>query len=47
MADVGDISLLVKTTSDKRVLKKRKKKTPKKEAYTMVNSYKNEISIGE
>jgi len=46
MADVGDISLLVKTTSDKRVLKK-KKKTPKKEAYTMVNSYKNEISIGE
>jgi len=29
MADVGDISLLVKTTSDKRVLKKKKKNTKK------------------
>jgi len=34
MADVGDISLLVKTTSDKRVLKKRKK-TPTKRKHTL------------
>jgi len=44
-----DIFLLVNTTNDKRKLRQKGKKTetPKKESYTEVNSYKNEISIGE
>ena len=44
-----DISLLVKSTNNKRKCwkNKKKEKNTKNESYTEINNYKNEISIGE